>query len=66
MSFDKNLSWSEIEETAKEIAVLMDKNKQKIYTVITQDPVFKDYIIRELARIMALTIVRIKDKEVEE
>lgn len=61
----ENLSWSEIEDIAKEISILMDKNKQKIYTVITQDPVFKDYIIRELARIMALTIVRIKDKEVE-
>ena len=44
----------------------MDKNKTKIYTVIMQDPVFKDYIIRELARIMALTIIRIKEKEVEE
>ena len=62
----KILSWSEMEDVAKEISILMDKNKQKIYTVIMQDPVFKDYIIRELARIMALTIVRIKEKEVEE
>ena len=62
----ENLSWSEIEEAAKEISALMDKNKQKIYTVITQDPVFKDYIIRELARIMALTIIRIKEREAEE
>lgn len=62
----ENLSWSEIEDIAKEISILMDKNKQKIYTVIMQDPVFKDYIIRELSRIMALTIVRIKENEVEE
>lgn len=66
MSDKEFLSWSEIEETAKEISVLMDRNKEKIHTVIMQDPVFKDYIIRELARIMALTIVRIKDREVEE
>ena len=60
------LSWSEIEEKAKEISILMDKNKTQIYTVISQDPVFKDYIIRELARIMALAIARIKEREAEE
>lgn len=66
MSTETFLSWSEIEEKAKEISILMDKNKTKIYTVISQDPVFKDYIIREFARIMALAIVQIKDREVEE
>ena len=60
------LSWPEIEEKAKEISILMDKNKTQIYTVISQDPVFKDYIIRELARIMALAIARIKEREAEE
>lgn len=66
MNSEKFLSWPEIEETAKEITVLIDKNKQKIYTAIKQDPVFSDYIIRELARIMALAIMRIKDREVKE
>lgn len=66
MSSKGFLSWPEIEENAKEICVLMDKNKQKIYTAIKQDPVFTDYIIRELARIMALAIARIKEREVEE
>lgn len=42
MSAKGFLSWHEIEEHAKEVTILMNKNKQKIYTAIKQDPLFED------------------------
>ena len=66
MSSKGFLSWPEIEEKAKELTISMNKNKEEIYTAIKQDPVFEDYIVKMLARIMALAIARIKDREAEE
>lgn len=65
MSSKGFLSWPEIEEKSREMIILMNNNKEKIYEAIKQDPVFEDHIIRELARIMALTIARIKERETE-
>lgn len=65
MSSKEFLSWPEIEEKSREMIILMNNNEEKIYKAIKQDPVFEDYIIRELARIMALAIARIKEREAD-
>lgn len=66
MSSKGFLSWPEIEERSREMIILMDNNKEKIYREIKQDPIFEDYIIRRLAGIMSLAIARIKEMEAEE
>lgn len=66
MSSKGFLSWPEIEEKSREMIILMDNNKEKIYKAIKQDPIFEEYIIRELASIMSLAIARIKEREAED